>query len=534
MNIPENETATTAQSTYAALESDRMPYLRRAWECSELTIPYLLPRNGVTDQELPTPFQNVGSRGVVNLSAKSLLTLFPPNTPFFKMKMDELIIQRLEQQAEEGKNIRTEIELAFGTMGRVAQDEIEASGDRATLGQAFMHIYVAGNVLLFKGPKQTVKMFNLNHYVVRRDPAGNVMEIVVQEEVDPKTLPEDIRQAFAASEEAKTNKKTCKLYTWIKRETSHWTVVQEVCGKEILETRGTYPLDRCPWIPVRFSKIDGENYGRGYVELYLGDFRSLENLTAAIVQGSAAAAKVLFLVKPNSSTKIKVLAQAPTGSIVSGNEEDVTVLHLDKAADFAVAQQLMVTFENRLSQCFMITTQRDAERVTAEEIRTMAQQLEENLGGVYSILSMELQLPYIRVVMSELQKAGKLPALPKGAARPTIVTGLEGLGRGQDANKLVLYLKTLNETMTPQVASRFVNYGELANRLAVSFGIETKGLIYTEDQIAANDQQAQRAMMIEKLGPNAVNAFGGVAKERVKADVQQQQAEQPAAAPAGQ
>ncbi|WP_416142518.1 portal protein [Escherichia coli] len=43
--------------------------------------------------------------------------------------------------------------------------------------------------------------------------------------------------------------------------------------------------------------------------------------------------------------------------------------------------------------------QRTGERVTAEEIRYVASELEDTLGGVYSILSQELQLPLVRVLL---------------------------------------------------------------------------------------------------------------------------------------
>ena len=59
-----------------------------------------------------------------------------------------------------------------------------------------------------------------------------------------------------------------------------------------MPTDGVYPIDKCPYIPLRFSKSE-EDYGRGYVEEY-DDLQSLETLTQAIVEGSSAAAKVLF------------------------------------------------------------------------------------------------------------------------------------------------------------------------------------------------------------------------------------------------
>ena len=63
--------------------------------------------------------------------------------------------------------------------------------------------------------------------------------------------------------------------------------------------------------------IDGEDYGRGFIEEYLGDLRSLEALTQSIVPGSAASAKVLFLVRPNGTTKTANLAKAPNGAFLT-------------------------------------------------------------------------------------------------------------------------------------------------------------------------------------------------------------------------
>jgi len=515
----ESGTGTTSEGRYDTLTTYRTPYLQRAWDCSELTLPALLPRNGHNSTTiLPTPFQNIGARGLNHLSTKLWMSLFPPNVPFFKMLMDEMLINKMEQaNGEEGaKNLKTEFDKAFSAIERMVMADIEATADRVPLFEALQHILVAGNVLLHFA-KEGLRVFHLDQFVVRRDPAGHVLEIILKEEVDPVVLPEVIREKFKNSPKY-GGKKTACLYTHIIRRTDKWEVVQEAVGEKIEKTRGTYELDKCPWLTLRFKRINGEDYGRGYVEDYMGDLMSLENLTAAIVQGSAAAAKVLFLVKPNSSTKVKVLAKTGNGGFASGNADDVTVLRLDKAQDFQTAKALRDDFITQLSYCFLMNTaiQRQAERVTAEEIRFMAQELEQALGGFYSIMSVELQLPYVKIKMDSLQRRGRLPKLPKGAVRPSIVTGIEALGRGNDRNKLVQFVQTVFTALTPPIAAKYLNPSEVIARLAISDGIDTKNLIFTEDQIAAADQQAQRMAMIQQLGPTAITAGGGMAKENIK------------------
>ena len=113
-------------------------------------------------------------------------------------------------------------------------------------------------------------------------------------------------------------------------------------------------------------------------------------------------------------------SRKPNGAIIEGQAQDVSVLQLNKFADFRIAYDSMNKIEGRLQYAFLLNASvtRDAE-VTAEEIRLMAAELESSLGGVYSILSQEFQLPFIMRKLRMMEKTGKLPQLPKKYS-PTI------------------------------------------------------------------------------------------------------------------
>ena len=104
---------------------------------------------------------------------------------------------------------------------------------------------------------------------------------------------------------------------------------------------------------LRFNSVDGENYGRGRVEEFLGDFKSLNALSQAMVEGSASAAKVVFVVSPSSMTKPQTIAQAGNGAIVQGRPEDIGVIQVGKTADFSTALTMMQTLERRLLEAFL-------------------------------------------------------------------------------------------------------------------------------------------------------------------------------------
>lgn len=505
---------------YAQLEAARDAFLRRAREAAELTIPTLVPPDGHTGStEYNTPYQSVGSRGVNNLASKLLLTLLPPNSPFFRLVIDDYDLAQVA-----GQDARGAVEEALGRIERAGLSEIEGSAVRVPVFEALKQLVVAGNALVYMPKKDGMKVYRIDRYVVKRDAMGNVLEIITKESVSPLMLDEETRALLTDPEDRNT--KDYDLYTCVKYTGKKWEVYQEIQGIVVPGSQGSYPKDRCPFIPLRFSRIDGEDYGRGFVEEYIGDLRSLEALTQAIVEGSAASAKVLFLVRPNGTTKAKNLAQSPNGAIVTGDANDVSTLQVQKAGDFRVALETSRTITERLSFAFLLNSsvQRQAERVTAEEVRYMAQELETALGGVYSILSQEFQMPLVNLILARLESQGKMPKMPKDSVKPTIVTGMEALGRGQDLNKLAQFLQYL-QPLGPQVIASEMNIDDYIDRLGASLGIDTNGLIKSPEQkqqeqaMMAEQQQAMMAQQMmgdiaSKATPEAVKAMMGSAQQQ--------------------
>ena len=490
----------TAQGRYQSCAINREVFLERARDSSELTLPTLIPpKTSSNVTKYPTPYQGIGARGVNNLASKLLLALVPPNAPFFRMKIDDFVIKDLEGD----QNLKTEIESGLSQIEKAIMTDIEIKADRVAIFEALKQLIVAGNVLLYVADTG-LRVFSLERFVCKRDPMGNVKEIITKESLSPNTLDPELQQAIEPRLDA--DEKSVDLYTYIYRDKNKFHVYQEIKGIEVPKSRGTFPLDASPYIPLRWNRVDGEDYGRGFVEEYFGDLKSLEGLTKAIVEGSAAASKVLFMVSPNGTTRARKLAESPNGAIIEGSANDVSVLQLNKFADFRIAYDAMNKIEGRLQYAFLLNASvtRDAERVTAEEIRLMAAELESSLGGVYSILSQEFQLPFIMRKLRMMEKSGKLPQLPKNTVQPSIITGLEALGRGNDRNKLISFLSTLAQTLGPQVIEQFVNIPDAIKRLATSEGIDPDGLIKSPEQIQQEMAQQQLTQAAQNIDPNQV------------------------------
>jgi hypothetical protein len=518
------ESNMTCEARYERLASDRLTFLDRARHCAELTIPTLMPPEAHSKSTTYyTPWQGIGARGVNNLASKLLLSLLPPNSPFFRLVVDDFTMDELA--GAPGK--KAVVDEGLSKIERAVQSEIEGSGLRSPVFTALKHLIVAGNALVYL-PKDGVRIWKLDSYVVKRDVMGNVLDVIAKDEVSPYSLSKTEyelldEQSETEQSEAAELERTVKVYTrWYRcdddNERVHWKMYQEINGQIVPGSEGRFPVDKPPFMALRWTAIDGEDYGRSYVEEYLGDLISLEGLSKAIVEASAVAAKVVFLLNPNGVTRLKDVREAESGDVITGKADDVTSLQTDKQADMRIAYEAAKTINDRLAMAFLMNSsvQRNAERVTAEEVRFMAAELEDALGGVYSILSQEFQLPLVNRLMDRMTKAKRLPALPKGVVKPAIVTGLEALGRGHDLNKYSMMLTAL-QPLGPEVLAKYMNVGDYISRVTTSLGIDAAGLVKSQDQIMQEEQMAQQAqqmqMMADLAGKAAPNVVKGISDQ---------------------
>ena len=177
---------TTLAGRYDQLKTNRDPFLQRARDCAKVTNPAACPDSNMGDHgKLKTPWQSTGAMGVSNLQNKLNLTLFPPNTPFFKLEIDSLAL-KIEEQVPE---IKTELDTALVKVEQAVMTELETMSARASLAQAFQQLLVTGNVLLYV-QEDRIRTIHLQNYCVVRDPMDHVTEILIEEEIYPEALPD--------------------------------------------------------------------------------------------------------------------------------------------------------------------------------------------------------------------------------------------------------------------------------------------------------------------------------------------------------
>lgn len=499
----------TAKSRYAKLEGDRRPYTDRAEKCAKYTIPMAFPKDtDSSSTNYETPYQSIGARGVNNLTSKLMLALFPPNAPFFRLALGDDI----ENALGDDSATKQQWEEALSKLERKITSYMETHQIRTTANEALLQLVIAGNVCVFLPPAEGgMRIYRLNSYVVSRDGIGNVLEIITKESVAYGALPPEAQSAIGESGVVDADR-AYDIYTHTYLEGDVYKSYQEVEGNIISGSEQEYPKDKSPWIPLRLKKMDGESYGRSFVDEYLGDLKVLEALSKSVAQVAAVASNILYLVNPNAVTRISELSKAKSGDFIRGKIEDIQILQVNKTSDLQITENAIQSIEGRLSYAFLLNSavQRNAERVTAEEIRYVANELEDTVGSIYSILSQEFQLPLVKRFMIQMTREGAIPDLPQGSkgVEPLIVTGIEALGRGHDLTKLDTFIRYAQ--VFPEAFQTSVKQGEILRQIATALGIDSSSVVKTDEEVQQEQQQQMQMQMAQQAVPEmAMGAMQG-------------------------
>jgi hypothetical protein len=491
---------------FSELHAARSEILERARDMAGLTIPSIFPHNSAQEtEELSTPYQSVGARTVNNLANKLLLTLFPVSSPFFKLEVPEAILQQLQDEGNTG--VKTQVESKLLEMENIIQSDMEVNAFRTKIFEALRSLVVVGNFLL-NIPKEGEPIgYRMDQYVVKRSVKGTVLEIIVKEYVSRVELkPEWLEQLQKAqsylddpdgADVPQTDAKKLEMYTRVHLDGKLYHEAKYINGVMLKGTEAKYPKDASAWLALRWNALSGEDYGRSYVEEYLGDFRSLEGLSEAILKHSAITSKTIGIIRPNSAMQPQDLARVQNGGFITGDPEDLVFPEIGKYNDMQVAQTTVGNITESLSRAFLLTQTRDAERVTAEEIRLQASELETALGGAYSLLAVTFQQPILMREIDRLKKSKALQDVSNKDIEPRVIVGLEGLGRGTDLDKLLRAGAAMQQLAPLSQFMSDLDLNKLTQFIFNAVGLDGDDVLKSPEQKQAEQQQMQQQQMQE-------------------------------------
>lgn len=459
--------------------------MTRATRYAGWTLPTIFPDDNLVEHdEMQNDYQSVGAQAVTHLANKIMMALFQPSRPFFRMQLTQ---EQRKQVIASGMS-EAQLEAAMSEAERAGMRELNKLNARVTLTDVIIHLIITGNALLHTPKDENLQCFSLRDYTTKRDLGGNTIKIITRETKSVSGLPDDL--AAIALSNGYYEKDDVSIYTGVCKVAKDrfiiWQELEDICycHKQI----GFATKDELEYIPLTWNLVRGKDYGTGLVENYAGDFHSLSTLAESILDYTTLITDVKNLVDPAGMTDVRELTQSPSGAYVHGREEDIFVHapQVTNVTDFLTKQ--FETVSRRIGAAFLLNTAvtRDAERVTAEEIRMQAHELEASLGGVYSRLAGELQLPLAKRLLRKLDKLFK-------DIEPIIVTGLESLSRNSELDQLRFFFQDLIalSELPPEAAKR-VDYGNLIAMLGSGHGVEYKKFLKDEATVQKETKEAMQ------------------------------------------
>lgn len=482
----------SAASCWQRLSGLKEPLMTRVERYAALTIPKICLPTGfnVESMDQSHDYQSLGAQACNHVVNKLMTAMFAPSRPFFRVAP----ATSLAKQAEAANMTETQLNDILAKMERDSSLQLDKLKQRPKLYQVCRNLVITGNVLMVLDKKK-IRVFGLRHYCVKRDYEGNIHTLVIREQMCFNELDPKIQRLFKNTRKYNALDKV-DYFRYIKKTPTGYMMTQW-CDETKLpdEYSARWTADKMPYRALTWDLTDDSDYGTGLVEDYVGDFESLSVLSEAIVTGAVLASEFRWVANPNGVTSIEDMRNSINGDTIPGNAKDVGAIAPPVAEGVKIAQAVSQEYIQRISKGFLMTTgvTRDAERVTAEEIRVNAMELEGSFGGVYSALAPTVQEPIANwmLAMADTPIAGTQLDV-------VVLTGLDALSRNGDLENLKQGIGTLAQFLNvPEALQGRMKWQDLADFVGQGVGVDLKRFVMS-DQDYARVQQAQQAQAVQQ------------------------------------
>lgn len=476
----------TAAELWAQLDGKRTGLMSRCENYASLTVPKLCLPDGfqpdTTDQA--HDWQSFGAQAVNHVTNKVMFALFNPSRPWMLLEPGKTSAAELEQAGVPKEDVAA----GLAQIERNAVRALDRSAQRPKLYTAIRHLIVTGNVLLDLSDNEA-RVMGLRYYCVKRTLKGKIHTLVIRENILFDELSPEVQEACV--DKRVDENTTVSYYKLVQRQpTGDYTVTQWIDERQLDPSKfsGKYPEDELPYHALTWDLADESDYGTGLIEEYAGDLQALSNISEAWTGGVILGMEFRWLVAQTGMTSADDLNKSSNGDALPGTPADVAPVQAGNPQAVAVAQQGLEHLEQRLARGFLLLSAltRDAERVTAEEIRLTAQELETAYGGVYSNLALTLQLPVSKWLLR------RIDADIKGTdIELSVITGLDALSRQADLESLVRALDILGRvTALPPALQARLKFDALTKHVGMGSGIDLAPFLKSDNEVAQDQAQA--------------------------------------------
>jgi hypothetical protein len=505
----------SAPALWQRMDGLRSNMLQRIERFAALTIPKVCRPDGETEEVTiqSNDVQSMGAQAVNHLNNKLMMAMFAPTRPFFRVSMSPSAIQELE--AQNGVKSK-DLQPIFAKIERDAMSELDVRAQRPKLYSIGRHLIIAGQCLLDLSNKAAMRVMGLKYWCIKRTADGRMHTLVIREKVAFDELDTKVQEVVGIQriqpDAMVEHFKVLRLQS-----SGDITMTQWVDNIQLpAEFNGKWPADECPYKVIHWDLADESNYATGLVEEHAGSFEMLSALSNGVLDGAILGMEFRWMVNPTGMTDAESLNRSKNGDALPGLASDVAPVAGGNPQSVQSALAALAVAERRIAVPFLLNSAvtRDAERVTAEEIRMQAVELETALGGVYTTLSANLQGHVANWLLDSVGTSLKGTKL-----KITVVTGLDALSRNGDLQAFKLALNDLAAFENlPEPLRAWFNFPDVVNYVGQGYGIDLTPLMLTQEQYQAQAQQ-QAGSRVAEAGAQA----GAIAEGEASAQPPQQQ-----------
>lgn len=491
----------TGRELWESLTTNRGTMLNRKQQLAEMTIPSTLPDTNydANTDALTNGSSSLGAQGATNIINKLMLAMFAPGVSFLRLEMQSAEkVKFMESLQLSDDSLLTDV-LAGGE--REAMRTLEQSGSRPHIYEGLAHLVVVGDVLMDLSDTAVVSFLSLRDYAVKRNRKGKVLRLVFCEKTEVADLEDSAQREYrAAMPECRFDDKVT-VYTVVKWASGMYRSTVYVEDVQLSAKHGgRWTEDNMPYRALTWRLPVGQDYGVSLAEDYANDLVIHDSVSESMADGAVLASQFRWACNPGGTTDPSEVEAGRNGSVVPANKGDLALIFANIGQQLATVQGVEETYARRLGRGFLMNTAvtRNAERVTQEEMRIQANELEGSLGGVYSRLAIDMQGPIARWSLRRAKiniKGSKID--------PIIITGLDALSRSADLERLMGFLSDVTALgqLPPEIRMR-LNEGTIMSDMAAGRGVE-RGKYLASDEEVQRRMQEQADQQMEQQGAAA-------------------------------
>lgn len=458
---------------------------------------------------------------IENFNAKLQKTLFPDNRAFFAFNApEEAKIQSGADKTEINRNLET----AISAIMTLLRDK----GIYSILPKIFENGTVIGNGLVFLGYKKEdmAQFISPADFVWRRTASGIVKEIIVREvialeDITDKKLREvleneigyDLERYKTETNNLSTLPRSIQKYTYIYLEENGTQVISQYVGKfkvgKEIRRSNKEPifLPLCPELPLKAQ------YGIGKVKGAVSSILQIRSASKTWARHNSLISDLKIGVAPSAANAIKAMAKQRTSNhVVLNDAKDMQLMPWGNVNMSSVE----MSYENAkqdLSRIFLMQqgVTRQAERVTAEEIRRNAEELNAAHSNLISAYEIQLQEPLVRYALYHLDIENDAGDKIKDALEDLdvkLLTGTEAIGRVSQSDNVTTMLQEASLLGgVPEPILRHLKVNNILNILSQGRGLPTDEVVKSKKELQAEQEAAQEAQAQAMAQEQTTNAL---------------------------